>query len=37
MPELQAILNKALAEMSADGTLKAISEKWFKMDLSPPV
>lgn len=36
-PELQAILNKALAEMSADGTLKAISEKWFKMDLSPPV
>ena len=35
-PELQAMLNKALAEMSADGTLKAISEKWFKMDLSPP-
>lgn len=34
-PELQAILNKALAEMAADGTLKQLSEKWFKMDLSP--
>ena len=34
-PELQAILNKAVAEMAADGTLKALSEKWFKMDLSP--
>lgn len=34
-PELQQILNTALAEMAADGTLKALSEKWFKMDLSP--
>jgi len=34
-PELQAILNKAIAEMTADGTLKMLSEKWFKMDLSP--
>lgn len=34
-PELQQILNAAIAEMAADGTLKALSEKWFKMDLSP--
>ena len=34
-PELQLILNKALAEMAADGTLKTLSEKWFAMDLSP--
>ncbi|MDR0807545.1 MAG: transporter substrate-binding domain-containing protein [Gemmobacter sp.] len=34
-PELQAILNKAIASMREDGTLKALSEKWFHMDLSP--
>ena len=34
-PELQAILNKALAEMAADGTLAELSKKWFKVDLSP--
>jgi ABC-type amino acid transport substrate-binding protein len=34
-PELQAILNKAIALMREDGTLKALSEKWFHMDLSP--
>lgn len=34
-PELQAVLNKALAEMAADGTLATMSEKWFGVDLSP--
>jgi len=34
-PELQGILNKALAEMAADGTLSEISKKWFKVDLAP--
>ena len=34
-PELQAILNKALGEMAADGTLAKLSTKWFKVDLSP--
>jgi octopine/nopaline transport system substrate-binding protein len=34
-PELQATLNKVLAEMSADGTLAEMSKKWFKVDLSP--
>ena len=34
-PELQAILNKALGEMAADGTLAELSKKWFKVDLSP--
>lgn len=33
--ELKAILNKALAELKSDGTLAKISEKWFKLDLSP--
>ena len=27
-------VNKALGEMSADGTLKAMSEKWFGLDLT---
>lgn len=31
---LQADVNKALAEMRADGTLKAISEKWFGADIT---
>lgn len=34
-PELKAMLNKALEEMKADGTLSKISLKWFKTDLSP--
>lgn len=34
-PELQEMLNKALASMKEDGTLKTLSEKWFSMDLSP--
>lgn len=32
--ELQAELNKVLAEMKADGTLKQISEKWFDGDIT---
>ncbi|NLS06198.1 transporter substrate-binding domain-containing protein [Rhizobium sp. P32RR-XVIII] len=36
-PELQAILNKALGEMAADGTLAELSKKWFKVDLSRKV
>lgn len=35
-PELLAELNKALAALKADGTLKAISEKWFKEDITCP-
>jgi octopine/nopaline transport system substrate-binding protein len=35
-PELVAALNKALAEMKADGTLKAISVQWFGFDASMP-
>lgn len=34
-PELQAILNKALSDMTADGTLSELSKKWFKVDLAP--
>lgn len=33
-PELKALLDKALNEMQADGTLSSISNKWFSMDLS---
>jgi len=33
--ELKEVLNKALAEMKSDSTLAKISEKWFKLDLSP--
>lgn len=33
--ELKALLNKALGEMRADGTLSKLSIKWFKTDLSP--
>lgn len=34
-PELKETLNKALAEMQADGTLAKMSQQWFSMDLSP--
>ncbi|MDQ7988465.1 MAG: ABC transporter substrate-binding protein [Candidatus Dactylopiibacterium sp.] len=34
--ELDAQLNKALAEIKADGTLKAISQKYFQEDISCP-
>jgi cystine transport system substrate-binding protein len=33
-PQFKAALNKALAEMAADGSLKAISLKWFGTDVS---
>ncbi|MDU9411695.1 cystine ABC transporter substrate-binding protein [Pseudomonas sp. zfem005] len=33
-PELLAALDKAIAKLKADGTLKAISEKWFKADVT---
>ncbi len=32
---LQAAFNKAIAEAIADGTVKNLSMKWFKVDLSP--
>jgi octopine/nopaline transport system substrate-binding protein len=33
--DLQAILSKAINEAVADGTLKKLSMKWFKIDVSP--
>lgn len=33
-PEFKAALNKALAEANADGSLKAISMKWFGTDVT---
>jgi polar amino acid transport system substrate-binding protein len=33
--ELLAALNQAIAEMRNDGTLDAMSKRWFKPDLSP--
>lgn len=33
-PEFKAALDKALAEVAADGSLKAISIKWFGVDVS---
>ncbi|EQM66906.1 MULTISPECIES: cystine ABC transporter substrate-binding protein [Pseudomonas] len=33
-PELLAAIDKAIAKLKADGTLKAISEKWFKADVT---
>jgi cystine transport system substrate-binding protein len=36
-PQFKAALNKALAEASADGSLKKISLKWFGADVSRPV
>jgi lysine-arginine-ornithine-binding protein len=33
--ELQAILDKAIKEATADGTLSKLSMKWFKIDVSP--
>lgn len=34
-PELKAKLDKAIGEMQVDGTLSAMSRKWFSLDLSP--
>lgn len=33
--DLQSILNKAIKEATADGTLKTLAVKWFKIDVSP--
>jgi len=33
-PEFKAAINKALADAAADGSLKAISMKWFGVDVS---
>ncbi|SDH37607.1 cystine ABC transporter substrate-binding protein [Pseudomonas panipatensis] len=33
-PELLAALNKAIDKLRADGTLKTLSEKWFKADVT---
>ena len=33
-PELVAAINKALAEIKADGTYQKISEKYFGQDVS---
>jgi octopine/nopaline transport system substrate-binding protein len=32
--ELKAKIDAALCDLGKDGTLKASSEKWFKMDIS---
>ena len=34
-PELKAMLDDAIQAALADGTVKRLSEKWFKMDISP--
>jgi len=33
--ELKAMFDDAIKAVIADGTLKKISEKWFKSDLTP--
>ncbi len=34
--ELKALFDEAIKAMIADGTLKRLSEKWFKIDATPP-
>jgi len=34
-PELKELFDKAITEVKADGTLKTLSVKWFKMDITP--
>ena len=34
-PELVDMFNKALTAAKADGTLKTLSLKWFKVDIAP--
>ncbi|EIM26365.1 transporter substrate-binding domain-containing protein [Microvirga lotononidis] len=34
-PELKEILDKAIQSAAADGTLRTLSTKWFKTDVSP--
>jgi octopine/nopaline transport system substrate-binding protein len=33
--DLKAKLDPAIQSMIADGTMKTLSEKWFKFDVSP--
>jgi len=33
-PEFKAAIDKAIADMQADGTMKSISEKWFGIDIT---
>lgn len=35
-PELKVMFDKALAASRADGTLKKLQSKWFKIDVMPP-
>ena len=34
-PELKALFDEAIKAVIADGTLKKLSEKWFKIDAAP--
>lgn len=34
--DLKAMLDKAIASMKADGSLKTLQGKWFKLDMTPP-
>jgi cystine transport system substrate-binding protein len=36
-PKFKAAINKALADAQADGSLKAVSVKWFGSDATRPV
>ena len=35
-PDLKAMFDKAIASAKADGTLKTLQDKWFKLDMMPP-
>ena len=35
-PELKALFDKAIAAEVADGSLKKLQDKWFKLDMMPP-
>jgi octopine/nopaline transport system substrate-binding protein len=35
-PQLKAALDEAIDSANKDGTLRALTEKWFGMDMSPP-
>ncbi|WP_414592183.1 transporter substrate-binding domain-containing protein [Ancylobacter sp. G4_0304] len=35
-PQLKAAFDKAIASANEDGAIKALTEKWFGMDMSPP-
>ncbi len=35
-PELKALFDTAIASAKADGSLKALQDKWFKLDMTPP-